>query len=571
MSAPTVPAALRARSFRADRIAWVVFLALIAGSIAATEAWLHRRVRTPDAAPVAVTHDFRLPVLAYDRVVTGERLDAERVAEHFEALRADGFHPVSLRQVREAYRGGAPLPARPILITFDGGHLSTYDAVDPLLRRLRWPAVMFVDPRLQEERHATYVYWDRLQRMVDSGLWDVGTVGPWPVAARVVERHLGGYEVLARARRPGDADGAGAAPPLAFENASFGVNDPGNDPARLFRLRVPPGWSGRELVERLRASLAAPEAAASGEPAPVAPMAWACSIGQLEPTGDGLVLTGAPRAEAWLAGAEWARDFVLEAEVRPAGGAFWVSHQAVGSKQQWRWGGTERTLYLQRVQPGSPIEVVWRADVASGRGGWHKFRLVKRGRGVWVEWDGRRLEPLPHVVSAPWRGYVGFSTGSAKEAGRLLLRNVRFAAFPYEVRTVSGSPSEAEIQALLGDAPRLAAISPPGLVEEGATLTRRQQDDGLLAMVAAYGAWDIVPTIELTGDESAISPRRAAELADLAVREGWAGVRVSTRDLPAAARAAWRDAAPSWQRLFGRRELRLVLDAADATVARSAR
>lgn len=563
MTARSVRAAPRSRSFRADRIAWIVFLAVLVVASVGTRSWLHRSVRGVGAAPVPLTLDYRLPVLAYERVARGaQNLPPDRLAEHFEALWAAGFHPVSLRQVREAYRGGAPLPERPILITFDGGHLSTYQAADPLLRRMKWPAVMFVDPRLQEERHATYVYWDRLQRMVDSGLWDVGTVGPWPDAARLVERRLRSYRVLATAHRakPGEEAGSDARAAVGFETAWFGVNAPDADPARLVRLRVQRAWSGGELVDRLHASLAAPEVGVSGDPPPVGSVRWACSIGRLDADADVATLTGAPRAEAWLAGTEWARDFVLEAEVRPEHGPFWVVQEAVASRDAWRWGGTERTVYLQRVRPGRRIDVLARADVGSRPGSWHTLRVVKRGDGVWVQWDGAAVRHLPRTVAARWRGYVGFSTGSPKEPGRMSVRRVRFAAIPYALRVVNASPSEREIKSLLADVPRLAGVSPPGLVQDGARLTRRPVDGELLKMLAGRGAWDVVPTVELKGEAASADTARAAEIADVAAREGWAGVRVVVRDLAPAARPAWRDAAPDWRRLFDRRGLRLVLE-----------
>jgi hypothetical protein len=83
----------------------------------------------------------------------------------------------------------------------------------------------------------------------------------------------------------------------------------------------------------------------------------------------------------------------------------------------------------------------------------------------------------------------------------------------------------------------------------------------LLTMLAARGAWDLVPTVELKDEAAAADTARAAEIADAAVREGWAGVRVVVRDLLSpGARAEWEVAAPAWRRLFDRRGLRLVLE-----------
>jgi hypothetical protein len=562
--------ALRPVSFRRDRVAWAVFAAVLLASAAGAKAWLHRPVRTDGGAPGPTTRDFKLAILAYDRVGAGQsdgHLPAERLSEHLEALREAGFHPVSLREVRDAYRRGAPLPKRPILLTFDGGHRSTYDAVDPLLRRLGWPAVMFIDPGLQEDRHATYVYWDRLRRMVHSGIWDVATLGESPADAQLIERRLDGYEVVASFSGAA-AEGSASTPPLedgalplAFENSLFGVNDPSADPRRLFRLRVPREWSGRELVERLAVSLAAPEAAGCGDAAPVPASRWVLATGHLDAREDASTLTGSPRAEAWLAGGEWAQDFVLEVEVKPLRGAFWIVQQAMASREQWRWGGTERTLYLQRLRPGQAVEVISRIDVPPQQGTWHSLRLVKRGDGVWVEWDGVRVGDMPRSVAAGWRGHVGLGAGTSGEAGRVALRDVRFAAIPYRVRGVSASPSRGEIAALLDDAPCLAAISPPGLVQRGAELAVRRTNRRLLAMVAAHGAWEVLPAVELSEELLAGDPDRAAEVAEMARREGWSGVRLVPLEEDAPSPDRWRAGVESWMPVFARRGLRVVADA----------
>lgn len=555
MSARPLGEALRARSFRRDRLAWIAFVAGVVAIGWGGHAWLHRRV---PLEPSPLTRaDFRLAVVAYDRVArdgADRHLPVERLEEHLEALRAEGFQPVTLGQVRDAYATGAPLPERPLLLTFDGGHLATHRAVDPLLRRLRWPAVMFLDPHLPEARHPAYAYWDRLRRMVASGLWEVGILGRRPEAAALLEDRLPGHEVLASARGGAAAgeDPGGPVPPLGFEYGLFGVNDRDADPLRLARVRVHAEWSGRELAQRLEHALEPPRAP-SGAPAAVAPGRWVASIGEVRANAAGVLLSGGPRAEVWLAGSEWARDFVFEAEVRPERGAFWIVQQAVGSKEQWRWGGNdqEQVLYLQRARPGQPIEVVSKVELGGRPGAWHRVRVVKRGGGVWVEWDGERVPHMPRRVAARWRGTMGLATGSPTTAGRLAIRNARFAALPYRLRPVGPSPTEDEVRRLLDEAEDVAAISPPGLVQEGAAWARRPANRELLSVLAAHGAWDLVPTVELTVPGTTTDEARAVELADVAAQEGWSGVRLVAPPGSPEPPAAWR-------RVFARRGLRLV-------------
>jgi hypothetical protein len=566
-----VPLALRSRAFPSDVSAWVVFLVAAVAIGVATKWWLHRRVRV-DGAPAAHVAEFRLAVLSYDRVGPGAsdgHLAADRLAEHLEALREAGFRPVSLRQVLDAFERGAGLPERSILLTFDGGHRSTYETVDPLLRRLGWPAVVFLDPRLQEERHATYVYWDSLRRMVHSGIWEIGTLGHPPTSARVVERRIDGYRVLASVsiaaeRAKGTSDDG--MPPLAFENSLFGVNDASASPRRLFRLRVPRDWSGRDLVGRLLFSLSAPPAGGCGEAAPLPPTRWVRGTGHVEITADTMTLVGAPRAEAWVAGAEWAQDFVFEVDVQPIDGVFWVVQQAVGSREQWRWGGTGTTLFLQRLRPGEPVEVVSRVDLPGDPAGWHALRLVKRGEGVWVEWDGMQVADMPHSVGSSWRGHVGVGAGTPKDPGHVRFRRPRLAAIPYRVRSVTASPRQGEVQELLREAACLAAISPPGLVQRGSQLAAQETDRQLLSMLAAHGAWQVLPEVEVSPGLVAGEPGRGAAIADLAVREGWAGIRLVPAREPSAAASsdAWQAAIEPWRRAFADRGLRLVVDAGAA-------
>jgi peptidoglycan/xylan/chitin deacetylase (PgdA/CDA1 family) len=51
---------------------------------------------------------------------------------------------VSLAEVLSAFEGGAPLPRRAVLVTFDDGHRSVLDVGLPLLRERGIPAVAFV-------------------------------------------------------------------------------------------------------------------------------------------------------------------------------------------------------------------------------------------------------------------------------------------------------------------------------------------------------------------------------------------------------------------------------------------
>jgi peptidoglycan/xylan/chitin deacetylase (PgdA/CDA1 family) len=102
-----------------------------------------------DARPAA-TPAPAVPILLYHHLAApppGDRhaslwVAPQRFRAQLRALHAAGFHAVTLARVHDAWRGGAPLPVRPVVITFDDG-FPEQDAVGRVaLRRLRWPAVL---------------------------------------------------------------------------------------------------------------------------------------------------------------------------------------------------------------------------------------------------------------------------------------------------------------------------------------------------------------------------------------------------------------------------------------------
>jgi peptidoglycan/xylan/chitin deacetylase (PgdA/CDA1 family) len=62
-------------------------------------------------------------------------------AAQMQALKAAGWHPVTLDQLRAYWTNGAQLPpGKPIVLTFDNGYHSQYANALPILRRLGWVA-----------------------------------------------------------------------------------------------------------------------------------------------------------------------------------------------------------------------------------------------------------------------------------------------------------------------------------------------------------------------------------------------------------------------------------------------
>ncbi len=69
---------------------------------------------------------------------------ASEFAWQMRALKRAGYTAVTFAQLADALDGGRPLPARPILLTFDDGYLNLKANVHPLLKELGFPCTVFL-------------------------------------------------------------------------------------------------------------------------------------------------------------------------------------------------------------------------------------------------------------------------------------------------------------------------------------------------------------------------------------------------------------------------------------------
>ena len=194
-----------------------LFAALVGCGHSSDESSDARAGRTPVPAPrVVLSADDRatwapapaggsaVPVLLYRGVAP------EAFARQMTLLDHAGYETITLEQLVGFRRGEqGSLPARPLLLTFDGGRRDSWTGTDGILRRLGFNAVLFVDVGRVEETDPEYLTWKELNALQRSDRWDVqvqsgtghrlirygagpGEVGPF-YAYRGAEEVLGGW------------------------------------------------------------------------------------------------------------------------------------------------------------------------------------------------------------------------------------------------------------------------------------------------------------------------------------------------------------------------------------------
>jgi len=121
----------------------------------------------------------------------GLHVRASELDAHCRVLKST-CHPITLGQWRAALDGGPPLPARPVLVTFDDGYRTVATVAQPILERHGIPAVLFACSSPIEERR---LFWydavarrrgeSEVQRLkqVPFALWLAATCGASHIAA----------------------------------------------------------------------------------------------------------------------------------------------------------------------------------------------------------------------------------------------------------------------------------------------------------------------------------------------------------------------------------------------------
>lgn len=120
--------------------------------------------------PIIMYHDVR-PVKDVNWDITPTHLE-----QHFQTIQRKGLTPIALDRLVEHLQTGAPLPPKPILLTFDDNYLGEYQYAFPLLKQYNYPAVWSVHTHyVGSQAGKPKATWEQLQEMVQSGLITVAS------------------------------------------------------------------------------------------------------------------------------------------------------------------------------------------------------------------------------------------------------------------------------------------------------------------------------------------------------------------------------------------------------------
>jgi len=150
--------------------------------VAASVRWHWWRLRTK-GMPVLMYHKIGVP--QKDSKLKKLWVSTKTFEKQLDWLLVRGYTTITLDDLAAYVRGGAALPIKPVLITFDDGYKNNYTEVFPLLKARNAKANIFVvagyvgkaddwhNP--QDESWHSLLTWEQLREMQDSGLVGIGS------------------------------------------------------------------------------------------------------------------------------------------------------------------------------------------------------------------------------------------------------------------------------------------------------------------------------------------------------------------------------------------------------------
>jgi peptidoglycan/xylan/chitin deacetylase (PgdA/CDA1 family) len=114
-----------------------------------------------------------VPILCYHRV--GPRaspmiMPPDTFAAQMEYLARNNYQVIRLSELVDFLEGKGQLPKRAVVITFDDGHVSSYQHAYPVLRKYGFPATFFLYTDFLDGGDA--LRWSQIREMAQSGLID---------------------------------------------------------------------------------------------------------------------------------------------------------------------------------------------------------------------------------------------------------------------------------------------------------------------------------------------------------------------------------------------------------------
>jgi len=484
--------------------AWLYFLLVISLVVAwgipiryAIIRWVAFR---PDDRGPLVARSF--VALAYEGISDNPtEISSRRFQEHMSMLEENGYHAITLEDVNAFYREGQLLPDKAVLLTFDHSRKSSYFDARKLLRKMGWPAVMFIWTKPIEDEDPSALRWPYVRDMVRSGAWEAGAQShagfeqivtdrsgatrnfmaspqwlpekqryetPSEFQSRLRDDHLmvrtwieketgqsprafafpygdfGQYDERATLSRRFNLDLVSEHYDLGFIHGGLALNTLFTDSRRLNRLLVRPEWSAEDLRIRLENSWPR-DRGLTGKTGVEDPQVWLREWGELEFEEEGVSIAATEEttgAKAWLKGTDLYQDFRARFHLDPVKGQTGIYLRASPDGESFLYVGLGDAgeVWLRQKHTGLEAFTLGTSRYLPEEDGSVVLEVFLRGNLFAANTNGQALfNEVITTRGSPRPGLVGASVWDP-EAGEASTRIHDLQLIPFSTRVVSWEP-----------------------------------------------------------------------------------------------------------------------------------
>ena len=131
---------------------------------------------TPDGSvrtahvPILMYHYLSTPPAGADIYRQDLSVSPELFAAHLDAMQQAGYTTISLYALVDHLTHGAPLPEKPVVLTFDDGYVDNYTNAFPILRDRGMTATFFIVTDFIHDKRPEYLTWDMVREMYAGGM-----------------------------------------------------------------------------------------------------------------------------------------------------------------------------------------------------------------------------------------------------------------------------------------------------------------------------------------------------------------------------------------------------------------
>jgi len=139
-----------------------------------------------------------VPILLYHRIDTSPTesqyyVSPDEFEEQMKLLHDWGYTTITTELLVQAINEGASLPRRPIILTFDDGHLNNYSIAYPIMKKYGFSGILYIVGEYMGV--SNYMNADEIREMAQDG-WEVGSHSMNHLDLTSLDREQQQYEIV---------------------------------------------------------------------------------------------------------------------------------------------------------------------------------------------------------------------------------------------------------------------------------------------------------------------------------------------------------------------------------------